>query len=143
MSKDDYSAGYQAGRHNAAMNSSDLDYRQGYSSGKQAYDFWNDKDLYPSLRDDNLASSSQHSSTPGDGPLTLASAIFGSIALTLLWWAFIGFILLLFWIGGRSGDFWFQLVFQFALWSGIGFIIIMTVIGIILAIMRQVKNHSD
>ncbi len=144
MSKaEDYDAGYGDGRNNAARASGDLDYERGYFRGKQEYDFWNDKDLYPSLRDQDGEFVPQSSSSPSLEPATLPSIIFGSIGLTLLWWAFAGLLLLILWISGSSDSFFFRAVFHFALWSGIGFVVLMTIGGVVEVILRQIKKNRD
>lgn len=138
MSKnDDYEAGYQAGRNNFMKDSGSSEYEQGYAHGRQEYDYWNDKNLYPRLRNDTEYS--EHHSSSSE-PSTLASMIFGSIALSLLWWCLAGLILLLLWIGGSSDGFIFQFVYQVSLWGSIGFIIIMSLAGIVMAIIEQSKK---
>lgn len=140
---DDYQAGYRDGRNNFLRNSGDRNYRQGYAVGKQEYDFWNDKDLYPSLRGDEPEQFQQQSNPLSSDLPTLGTMIGGSIALAILWWAFAGLILLLLWIGGQSDSFWFHLLFQISLWGSIGFIVIMTIIGIITTIAEKYKNWKQ
>lgn len=70
MSKqDDYKAGQQDGRKGFARSSTNREYFHGYNTGKQEYDYWNDKDLYPSLRHegDEGFSQSQTARAGADG----------------------------------------------------------------------------
>lgn len=138
--KSDYEAGYRAGRNNSLKSDNGREYRQGYVHGKQEYDFWNDKNLYPGLRDDaNTRQSSQYYDPLEYDPSTLSTMIGGSISLALIGWAFAGAILFLLWILGMSGSFLFQLIFQVALWGGIGFIVVMSAVGVIMTILEKEK----
>ena len=132
MSKNNnYEAGYRDGRNNSMQSSSDRGYRQGYSRGKQEYDFWNDKELYPSLRyEDKTKRGDQLYDPLAYQTSTLATMIGGSIGLTLVGWSFVGLLSFLFWIGGESGSWWFPWIWRIAFWGGIGFIIVISVIGI-------------
>ncbi len=132
MSKNNnYEAGYRDGRNNSMQSSSDRGYRQGYSRGKQEYDFWNDKELYPSLRyEDETKRDNQQYDPLAYQTSTPATMIGGSIGLTLVGWSFVGLLLFLFWIGGESGSWWFPWIWRIAFWGGIGFIIVISVIGI-------------
>lgn len=78
-------------------------------------------------------------------PSTLGSMVGGSIILTLLGWCFVGLIMLLFWIGGESGSWWFPWIWRIAFWGGIGFIVVMSIAGVIMAIIeyKEVKNHPE
>ncbi len=140
----DYESGYQDGRNNMPKDAHNLDYKRGYGSGKQAYDFWNDKELYPDLLNDLDTNYSPRPATSStDGSLTLGTMFFGSIALTLLAWAFVGLMLFLLWIGGSAGSFFFNLVFYGALWGGIGFVVVMTVAGIAMAIHEKLPQRNS
>ncbi len=126
------------------QSSSDRGYRQGYSRGKQEYDFWNDKELYPSLRyEDEAKRDNQQYDPLAYQTSTLATMIGGSIGLTLVGWSFVGLLLFLFWIGGESGSWWFPWIWRIAFWGGIGFIIVISVIGIIMAVIEKFSNSTQ
>lgn len=82
---------------------------------------------------------------PASETSTLGSMIGGSIAMTLIGWCFVGLILLLSWIGGESGSWWFPWIWRIAFWGGIGFVVIMSIVGIIMAIAeyREAKNPLE
>lgn len=145
MSKNNnYEAGYRDGRNNSMQSSSDRGYRQGYSRGKQEYDFWNDKELYPSLRyEDETKRDNQQYDPLAYQTSTPATMIGGSIGLTLVGWSFVGLLLFLFWIGGESGSWWFPWIWRIAFWGGIGFIIMISVIGIIMAVIEKFSNSKQ
>lgn len=71
--------------------------------------------------------------------------VFGSISLAILGWCFAGLILLLLWVGGLSGEFLFSLVFQISLWGGLGFIVIMSIAGVIMTVIEkfELKNPPE
>lgn len=117
-----------------------------YRPGNPEYDFWNDKNLYPSLRHEG---DREPEPTPYD-PLeptnessTLGTAIGGSIVLTLLGWFFAGLLLLLLWLVGLSGTFLFQLVFRIAFWGGIVFVVIMSILGVIASIVEFFSSSRE
>ncbi len=72
-----------------------------------------------------------------DEPSTLWSAVGGSVVLTIFGWCFVGLILFLLWVGGSSGEWWFPWIWRIAFWVGVGFIVIMSVGGAIMAIMEE------
>ena len=115
-----------------------------YKPGNPEYDYWNDKNLYPSLRHDGDMEerTSQHYNPLEDNSSILRVMVGGSIALTLLGWIFVGLILLLLWIDGESGSFFFQLIFRVSFWGGIGFIVLMSIAGIIMAIAEKIRKNS-
>lgn len=119
----DYSNGYWFGK--------DSGYREGYEEGVQA----------ERSRIRNAVSDSPSTTEPS----TLSSMIGGSIALTLFGWCFVGLILFLFWIGGSSGEWWFPWIWRITFWSGIGFIVIMSIAGVVMAIAeyRESKNPPE
>lgn len=47
-----YKNGYEDGRKGFMSGSADEQYRHGYYNGKQQYDYWNDKNLYPDLKNE-------------------------------------------------------------------------------------------
>lgn len=118
--------------------------RDDYRPGNPEYDYWNDKVLYPSLRHDGdvEATTDQHYDPLAANSSTLASMVGSSIALVLLGWGFAGLILILLWLGGSSESFLFQLIFQVSFWGGIGFIVIMSIAGVIMAITEHPHGKS-
>lgn len=82
---------------------------------------------------------------PASEPSTLWSMIGGSIILVIFGWCFVGLILLLFWIGGESGSWWFPWIWRIAFWGGVGFIVAMSIISIVTAIIeyREAKKPSE
>ena len=85
--QDNYDAGQQDGRNGFARNSTNRDYFHGYNAGKQEYDYWNDKDLYPSLRhegDDGFLRSQKASAEVDDGKVGG-----GSVLLAVFVWLLI------------------------------------------------------
>ncbi len=83
---DNYNAGRQDGRNGFVRSSSNRDYSNGYNAGKQEYDYWNDKNLYPSLRheEDDGFSRPKGSADVGDGRVSG-----GSVFLTVFVWLLI------------------------------------------------------
>lgn len=73
---------------------------------------------------------------------TLGSMVSGSIILTILGWCFVGLIMFLFWIGGESGSWWFPWIWRIAFWIGIGFIVVMSITGMIMAIIEHKETKS-
>lgn len=128
MSKqDNYDAGQQDGRNGFARNSTNRDYFHGYNAGKQEYDYWNDKDLYPSLRhegDDGSSRSHKVSAGADDSRVSGGSVlsvvlvwlmIFAPFALFSTWenwlvqvifWGGIVIVMLVFavWLCGAIGE---------------------------------------
>ncbi len=104
-------------------------YDRGYEEGVQA-----ERDRIKRAVDGGNLSASKTS--------TLESMVGGSIALTIFGWCFVGLIQLLGWIGGNSGEWWFPWIWRIAFWGGIGFIILMSIIGIIISIAEhnEAKN---
>lgn len=78
--------------------------------------------------------------SPASEPSTLWSMVGGSIGLTIFGWCFVGLILLLLWIGGKSGSWWFPWIWKIAFWGGIGFIVVMSIAGVIMAIAEHRKS---
>ena len=115
----DYNKGYQDGY----WFGNDDAYRRGYEEGKQS-----ERDRIKRALDGN--SSTNESSA-------LWSMFGGSIILTIFGWCFVGLLLFLFWIGGSSGSWWFPWIWRIAFWGGVGFIIIMTVAGIVMTIVEE------
>lgn len=131
MSKnDDYEDGYQAGRNGFLRGSSNSEYVQGYWEGKQEYDYWNDKNLYPSLRYDGEKHTEGAYDPLADDTSTFLGMVGGSIALVIVGWCLVGLILFLFWVGGQSGSWWFPWIWRIAFWGGVGFIVMMSIAGI-------------
>lgn len=142
MSKnDDYKKGYQNGRSGFYRGSGNSDYMRGYCQGKWEYDYWDRTRSYSILRDEpDKPSSGQPYDPLAYKPSTLAAMIGGPISLVVIGWCFVGLILFFFWIGGQSGSWWFPWIWRIAFWGGIGFIAIMSIVGIIWAIAEQKKK---
>lgn len=104
-------------------------YNRGYEEGKQA-----ERDRIKRAIDGGSLSAGESS--------TLGSMIGGSIILTIFGWCFVGLILLLFWIGGSSGEWWFPWIWRIAFWGGVGFVVLMSFAGIVIAITEK-KNPSE
>lgn len=104
-------------------------YNRGYEEGKQA-----ERDRIKRAIDGGSLSAGESS--------TLGSMIGGSIILTIFGWCFVGLILLLFWIGGSSGEWWFPWIWRTAFWGGVGFVVLMSFAGIVIAITEK-KNPSE
>lgn len=122
---DDYNNGYWFGK--------DSGYREGYEEGVQA-----ERNRIKRAIDgsgDSLASESS----------VLGSMIGGSIILTIFGWCWAGLIIFLFWIGGSSGEWWFPWIWRIAFWGGIGFIVLMSVGGVMMAIIEEyeVKHPTE
>lgn len=78
----------------------------------------------------------------GDNPTadeasTLGSMLGGSIVLTIFGLCFVGVIQLLGWIGGASEAWWFPWIWRIAFWCGIGFIVLMSIAGAIMAFVEH------
>lgn len=84
-------------------------------------------------------------SSPESEASTLGAMVGGSIILTICGWCFVGLILFLFWIGGKSGTWWFPWIWRIAFWGGIGFVVVMSIAGIVMAIVKEceVKKPSE
>lgn len=106
---DDYNAGRQDGRNGFVRSSSNRDYFNGYNAGKQKYDYWNDKDLYPSLRreEDGGFSRSHGSAEVGDGRVGG-----GSVFLAVFVWILIFAPFALF-------STWENWIVQVVFWGGV------------------------
>lgn len=118
---DDYNNGYWFGK--------DSGYREGYEEGVQA-----ERNRIKRAMDGSISPVSEAS--------TLGSMVGGSIALTIFGWCFVGLIQLLGWIGGSSGKWWFPWIWRIAFWGGIGFIVVMSIAGIVMTMFehREAKN---
>lgn len=118
----DYNDGYWFGK--------DSWYRDGYEDGVQA--------------ERNRIKRELDGAAPADESSALWSMVGGSIVLTLLGWCFVGLIIFLFWIGGSSGSWWFPWIWRIAFWGGIGFIILMSIAGVVMTIVeyREAKKRS-
>lgn len=115
---------YNDGRQDGYWFGSGDAYNRGYEEGKQA-----ERDRIKRAIDGGSLSAGESS--------TLGSMIGGSIILTIFGWCFVGLILLLFWIGGSSGEWWFPWIWRIAFWAGVGFIVIMSIGGAIMATMEE------
>ena len=104
-------------------------YNRGYEEGKQA-----ERDRIKRAIDGGSLSAGESS--------TLGSMIGGSIILTIFGWCFVGLILLLFWIGGSSGEWWFPWIWRIAFWGGVGFVAVMSVAGIIMKVIEHLKPDN-
>lgn len=102
-------------------------YNRGYGEGKQA--------------ERNRIKRAIDGSSSTSESFTLGSTIGGSIILTLLGWCFVGLILFLFWIGGSSGEWWFPWTWRLAFWLGIGFMVLMSIAGIVMAIAEHQEDE--
>lgn len=127
MSKNNYNDGWQDGYWSGSSSA----YDRGYEEGVQA--------------ERNRIKNAVSSNSPTDESSTLSSMIGGSIALALFGWCFVGLILLLFWIGGSSEEWWFPWIWRIAFWGGIGFIVVISIAGVIMAIAeyREDKNPPE
>jgi len=123
----DYDNGYWFGK--------DSGYREGYEEGVQA-----ERD-----RIKRAVDGSSSLSAPASEWSTLGAMIGGSIILTILGWCFVGLIIFLFWVGGQSGSWWFPWIWRIAFWIGIGFIVIVSILGIVMAIAEccTAKNPPE
>lgn len=119
----DYDNGYWFGK--------DSGYREGYEEGVQA-----ERNRIKRAVDGSSNLSTSESSV-------LGSMIGGSIILTILGWCWIGLIIFLLWIGGQSESWWFPWIWRIAFWGGIGFIVIMSILGIIIAITECCVDKND
>ena len=99
-------------------------YNRGYEEGKQAA-----RNRIKQVIDDSSPSANESS--------TLGSMVGGSIILTILGWCFVGLIVFLFWVGGSSGEWWFPWIWRAAFWLGIGFIVLMSIAGIVMAVTEH------
>lgn len=79
---------------------------------------------------------------PTSEPSTLWSMIGGSIILVIFGWCFVGLLLLLFWIGGEVSSWWFPWIWRIAFWCGIGFVAVMSIAGVIMAIIECQETRS-
>lgn len=113
---DDYNNGYWFGK--------DSGYREGYEEGVQA-----ERDRIKRAVDGSSSLTSESSA--------LGSMVGGSIILTILGWGFVGSIIFLLWIGGSSGEWWFPWIWRIAFWAGVGFIVIMSIGGVIMTIIEE------
>ncbi len=79
---------------------------------------------------------------PTSNPSTLWSMVGSSIILVIFGWCFIGLLLLLFWIGGESDSWWFPWIWRTVFWGGIGFVVVMSIVGVIMTIIehQEAKN---
>ncbi len=103
-------------------------YDRGYEEGKQA----ERSRIKRAIDGDSSASEAS----------TLGSMVGGSVILILLGWCFIGLIMFLFWVGGESGSWWFPWIWRIAFWCGIGFIVVMSIAGVIMAIIEHKEIKS-
>lgn len=121
MAKDkNYETGENDGRKGFMAHSSNSDYRHGWWNGKQEYDYWNDKNLYPGLRHSNVGS--RASSSSGDGRVGVGSIFVAIFAWLLVFAPFAPFFTWEYWI--------VQVVF----WGGlvvIGLVFAMWIVSII------------
>ena len=101
-----------------------------YKPGNPEYDFWNDKNLYPSLRDDEeeVFSKPQHHTTPEDHKTG-----FGTVfAVAFVWLIiFAPFALFFTWEDG---------IVQFIFWSGIAIIVITYAIAFYNTLQEEKKK---
>ncbi len=81
-------------------------------------------------------------SSPESETSTLGAMVGGSIILTICGWCFVGLILFLFWIGGESESWWFPWIWRIAFWGGIGFIVLMSIAGIVMAIVEECETKK-
>lgn len=126
--KDDYESGRQDGRSGFASNSSNREYRYGYSVGKQEYDYWNDKNLYPDLRhaDDFQARSLTDSEDKKIG--------LGSVFWVTFWWILILAPFTLFFT-------WEDWIVQLIFWGGVVVIILVLGLWIYNAVQEEKKGE--
>lgn len=106
-------------------------YEQGFEDGKRA-----ERERIKRAIDGN---------PPMNESSTLWTMIWGSIILTLCGWCFVGLILFLLWFGGESESWWFSWIWHIAFWGGIGFIILMSIAGVVMTISEhyEAKNPPE
>lgn len=104
-------------------------YSRGYEEGRQA-----ERSRIKRAIDGDL---------PVSKPPTLWSMVGGSIILAIFGWCFAGLLLLLFWIGGESDSWWFPWIWRIAFWGGIGFIVMTSIAGIVMAIIEQREDKNS
>lgn len=127
MSSDDrYNDGWQDGYWFGSGSA----YDRGYEEGKQA-----ERNRTKRAVDGGSSLSVSEAST-------LGSMVGGSIILTLLGWCFVGLIMFLFWIGGESSSWWFPWIWRITFWGGIGFIVVMSIAGMIMTIVEHKEIKS-
>lgn len=130
---ENYEDGWRDGRNGSMRQSYDSEYRQGYSAGKQEYDYWNDKELYPSLRNDN--SRSGHSRTQTTSDLSDTRVGGGTVLSTVFIWLMIFAPFALF-------STWENWVVQLVFWTGIAAIILVFAIWLYGAAQEEQKSKD-
>lgn len=129
----DYQSGQQDGRNGFIGRSSNSDYLKGYYNGKQEYEYWNDTNLYPSLRYDSNSSQLSQASRQEDVKIGI-----GSVFRTLFAWILLLAPLSLF----LTWDNWF---YETVFWGGIGIIVLLFLVWIsnIVKVECQRKDNQS
>lgn len=129
----DYKAGQQDGRHGFARNSINREYFHGYNAGKQEYDYWNDKDLYPSLRHegDDGFSRSQTASAGADGGRVSGGSVLVAVFVWLM--IFAPFAVL---------STWENWLVQLVFWGGLAVVMLVFVMRLCGAIEEERRSKT-
>ncbi len=102
-----------------------------YKPGNPEYDFWNDKNLYPDLRNDYDENHSSQTSQPSSLDDTEVGP--GSVFVVIFGWIFILAPFALFFT-------WEDWIFQIIFWGGIALIVLVFVLWIYGAIEDERKK---
>ncbi len=104
-------------------------YSRGYEEGAQA-----ERDRIKRAVNGSDSSASETS--------TLGVMVGGSIILTILGWCWVGMIILLFWFVGWGGSWWFPWIWRIAFWLSIGFIVLMSIAGVVMEIIEHYETKN-
>ncbi len=127
----DYQSGQQDGRNGFMGRSSNSDYLKGYYTGKQEYDYWNDTNLYPSLRRDNNSSQLQQASRQEDAKIGIGS-VFGALFVWILLLAPLSLFLT-----------WDNWLYKMVFWGGVGIIVLLLLAWISNAIKAEYQRKDN
>ncbi len=103
-----------------------------YRPGNPEYDYWNDKNLYPSLRgdEDNFQSKGNATSSSED-----AGIGFGSVFVAIFGWMFVFAPLAFFFT-------WEDWIVQVVFWGGIAIILLIFVVAFYNAVQEEKRKKS-
>lgn len=128
MSKsNNYKAGQKDGRAGFGPQSSDQEYRHGYRVGQQEYDYWNDKNLYPDLRNDDGIEQSRAGQS---ADLDDARVGLGSVFVAMFGWMVVFAPFALFFT-------WQDWVVQVVFWGGAAVIVLVFLLWLYGAIEEE------